>query len=83
MSYYDVLCGVVLRIPSKDGKDIFNDIEDINKKLGETISKEFQDVMVVPFGMELVEEDMQVRILNKIEYNDEIPETDEVEDDDF
>ena len=77
MSYYDVLCGVVLRLPSKDGKDIFNDIEDINKKLGETISKEFTDVMVVPFGMELVEDDMKVRILNKIEYNDEIPETDD------
>lgn len=77
MSYYDVLCGVVLRLPSNDGKDIFNDIEDINKKLGETISKEFEDIMVVPFGMELVEEDMQVRILNKIEYNDEIPETDD------
>lgn len=79
MSYYDVLCGVVLRLPSNDGKDIFNDIEDINKKLGEAISKEFEDIMVVPFGMELVEEDMQVRILNKIEYNDEIPETDDEE----
>ncbi|MBQ2635394.1 MAG: hypothetical protein IJJ11_07880 [Methanosphaera sp.] len=77
MSYYDVLCGVVLRLPSKDGKDIFKDIEDINKKLGETISKEFEDIMVVPFGMELVEDDMRVRILNKIEYNDEIPETDD------
>lgn len=83
MSYYDVLCGVVLRLPSTDGKDIFKDIEDINQKLGEAISKEFTDCMVVPFGMELVEEDMKVRILNKIEYNDEIPETDEVEDDDF
>ncbi|MBQ6099018.1 MAG: hypothetical protein IJL02_04055 [Methanobrevibacter sp.] len=72
-----MLCGVVLRLPSNDGKDIFKDIKDINKKLGETISKEFEDIMVVPFGMELVEDDMQVRILNKIEYNDEIPETDD------
>ncbi|WP_296789480.1 hypothetical protein [uncultured Methanobrevibacter sp.] len=83
MSYYDVLCGVVLRLPSNDGKDIFKDIEDISKQLGEAISKEFENIMVVPFGMELVEDDMKVRILNKIEYNDEIPETDEVEDDDF
>ena len=79
MSYYDVLFGVVLRLPSPDGKDIFKDIEDINKKLGETISKEFTDCMVVPFGMELVEEDMKIRILNKIEYNEEFPEDDEEE----
>ena len=79
MSYYDVLFGVVLRLSSPDGKDIFKDIEDINKKLGETISKEFEDIMVVPFGMELVEEDMKIRILNKIEYNEEFPEDDEEE----
>ncbi len=83
MSYYDVLCGVVLRLPSNDGKDIFKNIEDISKQLGEAISKEFRDCMVVPFGMELVEDDMKVRILNKIEYNDEIPEEEEVDEDDL
>ena len=77
MSYYDVLFGVVLRLSSSDGKDIFKDIDNLNQQLGEAIKNGFTDFMVVPFGMELVEDDMKIRILNKIEYNDELPEEDE------
>ena len=76
MSYYDVLFGVILRLSSPDGKDIFNDIDSLNQFLGETIKTQFTDLMVVPLGMELVEDDMQIRILNKINYNDELPEED-------
>lgn len=79
MSYYDVLFGVVLRLSSPDGKDIFKDIDSLNQQLGEAIKNEFPDLMVVPFGMELVEDDMQIRILNKINYTDELPEEDEEE----
>ena len=77
MSYYDVLFGVVLRLSSPDGKDIFKDIDSLNQQLGEAIKTEFTDFMVVPFGMELVEDDMQIRILNKINYDDELPEEDD------
>lgn len=68
MSYYDVLCGVILRLPSNNGGDIFNNIDEINQKLGKAVETEFTDFMIVPFGMELVEPDMKVRILNSVQY---------------
>lgn len=77
MGYYDVLFGVVLRLPSENGADIYKNIDDINQKLGEAIKNGFTDFMVVPFGMELVEDDMKIRILNRIDYTDEFPEDEE------
>lgn len=84
MSYYDVLFGVVLRLPSKNGVNIHKNIDDINQKLGEAIktgSNGFTDFMVVPFGMELVEDDMRIRILNRINYDTEYHEEDNEGDD--
>ncbi len=68
MGDYDVLCGVILRLPSNNGGDIFNNIDEINQKLGKAVETEFTDFMIVPFGMELVEPDMKVRILNSVQY---------------
>ena len=81
MSYYDILCGVILRLPSKDnGEDIFNNIDEINQKLGKAVETEFTDFMIVPFGMELVEPDMKVRILNSVQYPVEHEEDEDDED---
>ena len=77
MSDYDLLYGVVLRLEGGNGAKLYKNIDEISKRLGEAINKEFQDFIAVPFGFELVEPDKKVRILNKIEYNDEFPETDE------
>lgn len=77
MSDYDLLYGVVLRLEGGNGVALSKNIDEISKRLGEAINKEFSDFIAVPFGFELVEPDKKVRILNRIEYSDEIPETDE------
>lgn len=74
MSYYDVLFAVILRIPSENGCDIYEHIHDHSKSLGNLIQEDYEDVGVYPLGMEIVEDDMKVRILNHLEMNDEFPE---------
>lgn len=68
MSDYDVLFGVVIRLPSENGVDINKNIDEITKRVGKAIQKEFKDFYIQPFGMELVEPDGNIRILNSIEY---------------
>jgi hypothetical protein len=80
MSNYDVLYGMVLRLQSENGKDISKNIDEITERLGEAIKKEFPDFMLLPFGMELVEPDGQVRIINRVEYPIELEEEDDEED---
>lgn len=77
MNDYDLLYGVVIRLPDKDGIELSKNIDEITKRLGEAINKEFKDFLAAPFGFELVEADKKVRILDKLEFNDELPETDE------
>lgn len=75
MDDYDILYGVVIRRKSKDGgKDINKDIDNLTDCLGQTIIKQFKDIYVIPLGMELVEDDKKVRIINNIELTDGIPE---------
>jgi len=76
MSDYDVLYGVVIRLEGGNGGPLMKNIDEITERLGNAIKKEFEDFMALPFGMELVEADKKVRILNKIEFNDEYPEED-------
>lgn len=54
---YDVLFAVVLRLPSERGTEIFQNIDEILKKVGDSIAKEYEDFGVYPLGMELVEPD--------------------------
>lgn len=77
MSDYDILYGVVLRLPGGNGGDIVNNIDEISERLGKAIQTEFEDFMAIPFGMELVEDDKKVRILNQVEYPKDYPETDD------
>ena len=81
MGDYDILFGVVIRLPDETGDGLLDDIESISEKLGGLIEKEYSDFMVLPFGMELVEEDKKVRILNKIEYPVEYEGDEGVDDD--
>lgn len=71
MNNYDVLYGVVIRLQDQDGTKINKNIDELTRRLGNAIKKEFDDFMALPFGFELVEPDGKVRILNKIEYTDE------------
>ena len=77
MNNYDVLYGVIIRLQDPNGVELSKNIDDITDRLGKAIAKEFPDMMALPFGFELVEPDGQVRIINKIEYNEEFSETDE------
>lgn len=79
MSDYDILYGVIIRLQDPDGIQLSKKIDEITDRLGNAIIKEFPDMMAIPFGFELVEDDGKVRILNKIEYNEDFSETDEEE----
>lgn len=75
MSYYDVLFAVILRIPSENGIDIHKNVKNYSASVGNAlIDQGYIDFGVYPLGMELVEDDMKVRILNHLEMNDEFPE---------
>lgn len=78
MSDYDVLFGVVLRLPDKNGAGIYKNIDAISEKLAELIKPEYENYLIMPFGLELVESDGVVRILDKmeypVEYEDEVEE---------
>lgn len=77
MSDYDVLYGVVIRLPGGNGGGIMNNIDVISERLGKAIQTEFEDFMALPFGMELVEADGKIRILDRVEYSMEYPEEDD------
>lgn len=68
MNDYDVLFGAVIRLPSENGVDINENINEITERVGKAIQKEFKDFYIQPFGMELVEPDGGLRILNSVEY---------------
>ena len=68
MGDYDLLFGVVIRLPSENGVDINKNINEITERVGKAIQSEFKDFLVQPFGMELVEPDGQIRILDSVEY---------------
>lgn len=74
MNDYDLLYGVVIRLPDKDGIELSKNIDEITQRLGNAIQKEFKDCCAIPFGFELVEPDGQVRIINKVEYPIELEE---------
>lgn len=77
MSYYDVLFAVILRIPSENGIDINKNVKNYSASVGNAlIDQGYTDFGVYPLSMELVEDDMKVRILNRLEINNEIPEED-------
>ena len=80
MGDYDVLCGVVIRLPGGNGGGIMNNIDVISERLGKAIQTEFKDFLVLPFGMELVEADGKIRILDRVEFSTELEGKDE---DDF
>lgn len=77
MSDYDILYGVVIRMPGGNGTNILNNINEITRRLGKAIAKEFPDVYAIPFGFEVVESDGKVRIINKVEYPIELEEDEE------
>lgn len=77
MSYYDVLYGVVLRLPGENGGKIIDNIDEITQQVGKALQKEFKDFYVMPYGMELVEDDKKLRILNRIEFVDDFSEEDD------
>lgn len=68
MSDYDLLFGVVIRLPGGNGAPIMKNIDEITEKVGKAIQSEFKDFFVQPFGMELVELDGHIRILDSVEY---------------
>ena len=74
---YDVLLGVILRLPSERGADIHKNIGEISQKIGDAVKKEYENYMIVPFGMELVEPDGKIRILSHVEYPVEREDEDE------
>ena len=78
MSMYDVAFVVMLRLESNKCADIALNIEKYSEKLGDLIEEEYPNLIVAPVGMELVEDDGKVRILNKITYT-EFEEEDEEE----
>ena len=83
MSDYDVLYGVVIRLPGGNGINLIKNIDEITQRLGKAIQTEFPDVYAIPFGFEVVESDGKVRIINKVEYpieleDEEYPEEEEL-----
>ena len=77
---YDVLLAVVLRLPSERGTEIFQNIDEILKKVGDSIAKEYKDFGVYPLGMELVQPDQKPRILNRLKYDDDYFDEELIED---
>ena len=77
MNDYDILFGVIIRLPSENGADINLNIDKITKRVGKALETEFKDLYVQPFGMELVEPDGKIRILNSVEYPVEPEEEEE------
>lgn len=77
---YDALLAVVLRLPSERGTEIFQNIEEILKKVGDSIAKEYEDFGVYPLGMELVEPDQKPRILNRLKYDEDYFDEELIED---
>lgn len=77
---YDVLLAVVLRLPSERGTEIFQNIDEILKKIGDSIAKEYEDFGVYPLGMELVQPDQKPRILNRLKYDEDAFENEVDED---
>ena len=82
MSYnYDVLFAVILRIPDERGSKIYKNIDEITQKLGESIkTSEYENYAVYPLGMELVEPDKKIRILNRLKYDDDYFDEELIED---
>ena len=74
---YDVLYGLIIRLPDENGAKIYKNIDEITRRLGEAIQKEFEDFYALPFGMELVEPDGKIRIVNRIKFDDEFPKEDD------
>lgn len=76
---YDVLFAVILRIPDERGSKIYKNIDEITQKLGESIkTSEYENYAVYPLGMELVEPDKKIRILNRLKYDEDAFEDDEL-----
>lgn len=78
---YDVLFAVILRIPDERGSKIYKNIDEITQKLGESIkTSEYENYAVYPLGMELVEPDQKLRILNRLKYDDDYFDEELIED---
>ena len=78
---YDVLFAVILRIPDERGSEICKNIDEITQKLGESIkTSEYENYAVYPLGMELVEPDQKLRILNRLKYDDDYFDEELIED---
>ena len=78
---YDVLFAVILRIPDERGSKICKNIDEITQKLGESIkTSEYENYAVYPLGMELVEPDQKLRILNRLTYDDDYFDEELIED---
>lgn len=76
---YDVLFAVILRIPDERGSKIYKNIDEITQKLGESIkTSEYENYAVYPLGMELVKPDKKIRILNRLKYDEDAFEDDEL-----
>ena len=76
---YDGLLAVILRIPDERGSKIYKNIDEITQKLGESIkTSEYENYAVYPLGMELVEPDKKIRILNRLKYDEDAFEDDEL-----
>ena len=74
-----VLFAVILRIPDERGSKIYKNIDEITQKLGESIkTSEYENYAVYPLGMELVEPDKKIRILNRLKYDEDAFEDDEL-----
>lgn len=77
MSDYDVLYAIVIRLPGGNGSDIYNNIDEITEKVGKAMETEFKDIYGVPLGMELVEPDGELRIINRLNWDTDYPEEDD------
>ena len=78
---YDVLFAVILRIPDERGSKIYKNIDEITQKLGESIkTSEYENYAVYPLGMELVEPDKKIRILNRLKYDEDYFDEELIED---
>ncbi|MBP3225692.1 MAG: hypothetical protein J6M08_02080 [Methanobrevibacter sp.] len=76
---YDVLFAVILRILDERGSKIYKNIDEITQKLGESIkTSEYENYAVYPLGMELVEPDKKIRILNRLKYDEDAFEDEEL-----
>ena len=81
MNEYDVLFAVILRIPDERGSKIYKNIDEITQKLGESIkTSKYENYAVYPLGMELVEPDKKLRILNRLKYDEDAFENEVDED---